>query len=958
MALLFAHGAVQWLTTDTLSSTKVVTGLGFSPKAIRFYWVGLQNAADALSEAVSARRGVGFAVDASNRRCIGTFSLDGAAAADTDVVACNDAVVVTTNGAAARDGLLDLTAIGADGFTLTVDDVTPANLTVFWEAWGGTDITSVVLGDITEPAANGAVNYTVNGFTPDGANQVVMFAGCQSTTTMNTAQVNDAGWHVGFATGTGNNQITVCGNSDEASTTIDTDGYCQTGQCLSMIVVAGGTSVNARAALTAWGTDQFTLDWTRATTGRRTVFMAIKGGNWNAGSVTIAGNSASSTATVSGLSYAPLGMSLLGNMRAQNTANTSTAPDRLAFGSGSSTSSRRTMSVYDEDSVANTEVDTTIQYDQVLAYPSATATLLTAYDINAMNSDGFQLITDVAGGVASEWIGYLTFGSVPLRNYPHPIQLGGVFREPTYVRHGRGFPKARRLPLNWYGGEAVAPPSALVESNAIIDAFTASVVYNGILAETSAITDAPSATNVTAAVLAESHTITDAPSASYVAPVALAESHAIADAPDATRTLPAALVESHAIADALSATAVATAALAETNPITDAPSATNVTAATLAESHAIADAPSALTLAPATLTETNAITDTTDGQKLILGDLAESSAVTDQVTGAATLPVVLAESHAVTDVVGASATMPAALSESHAVSDSTDGTKVQPVDLTETNSISDATDAVRTLVATVAETNPVVDTTSAATGAIAVMSDTNAITDTVTALTLASVILAESHAVSDTMDGTKIQPVNIAESNAVTDAPSATVLYGGLLAESAAVTDAPSASMVTTVAITETNPITDVPSAERLTTATLSDTNAIVDSTSAAIAIPADFADTMASSDIFGAVMTVAANIVEAATIEDAFDGFITFLVALEESMSITDMIRTGGPQFASIEESVSISDFIDFVRFVRVYTVNPEHRALLIAAENRLLTLNAEDRVKVIDTENRNQEI
>ena len=49
----------------------------------------------------------------------------------------------------------------------------------------------------------------------------------------------------------------------------------------------------------------------------------------------------------------------------------------------------------------------------MLCFPSTAGALQSAYDINAMNADGFQIIVDTAGGVASEWQGYLAFGDEP-----------------------------------------------------------------------------------------------------------------------------------------------------------------------------------------------------------------------------------------------------------------------------------------------------------------------------------------------------------------------------------------------------------------------------------------------------------------------------------------------------------------------------------------------------------------
>jgi len=428
MPLNFAHGSVEWLTTDILNATKVVTGLGFTPKALRFYWVGLSSASptNGVSGAVNERRGVGFAVSAASRRCVGTFSQDAInSGAPCASIANDNCVVTTVSSAGAVDGRLDISSFDTDGFTLIVDDVTPANITVFYEAWGGQDITVAVIGDIAEPAATGTQNYTVTGFTSDGLNQCVMFAGVQSVNALNTGQDQDSGLCVGFATSTSStNNVVIVGNSDDGSDPSDTDGYCQQGECLAQIVIAGGNP-DARASLSAWGTDLFTLNWTnRATTNRRNIFLAIKGGSWQASSYTIAGNTLSSTTTVSGLPFFLRGISLIGRMTAASTAGTSTAQDRIGFGSGLSTASRNSAGILDANNQDPTEIGTIVQYSSVLSFPTSAGAVTATYDINAFNLNEFQIIVDTAGGVASEFHGYLAFGDT---KYPGSQTIGHPF---------------------------------------------------------------------------------------------------------------------------------------------------------------------------------------------------------------------------------------------------------------------------------------------------------------------------------------------------------------------------------------------------------------------------------------------------------------------------------------------------------------------------------------------------
>jgi hypothetical protein len=415
MAMGFAQGAIQWLTSDALNSTKVVTGLGFCPKAIRFYWMGHQSTTDSFTQAVSERRGIGFCSNATTRRSVGTFSADNVADSDCGSVAADDCVCITVDGTGAIDGKLDISSMDPNGFTLIVDDVTPANLTIFYEAWGLDDIQQVTIGDIPEPAATGTQNYTANGFNARGDNQVVMFAGVQSTAALNTGQANDSGFCVGAASGTATAEnIVVVGNSDDASATMDTVSYARATECLAMIVVAGGNP-NARAVLSAFGTDTFTLNWTnRATTNRRYIYMAIKGGGWRVGSYTIRQDSGR-TAAISNLPFILKGISFMGSMKTQSAAGTSTVQDRIGLGSASGLLQRKAMGVLDENATASSEIDLAISHDSISSYPSATGTEQARQDLSVFGYNNFTLTVQIdAGGPENEWMGYLAFGATKL----------------------------------------------------------------------------------------------------------------------------------------------------------------------------------------------------------------------------------------------------------------------------------------------------------------------------------------------------------------------------------------------------------------------------------------------------------------------------------------------------------------------------------------------------------------
>jgi hypothetical protein len=87
----------------------------------------------------------------------------------------------------------------------------------------------------------------------------------------------------------------------------------------------------------------------------------------------------------------------------------------MSFGSGGyvnrlNTISQNSAAVLDRDNQGASEINTSVSSERVLVYPSTTGTLQTAYSINNLKANSITFITNTAGGVASEWIGYLAFG--------------------------------------------------------------------------------------------------------------------------------------------------------------------------------------------------------------------------------------------------------------------------------------------------------------------------------------------------------------------------------------------------------------------------------------------------------------------------------------------------------------------------------------------------------------------
>lgn len=413
MALTHAFGVVHWLSTDTVGTTYTVNlPAGFNLKAIRFYTVGINSATDAESGGTSAVTNIGFATGTAARRCVGNVDFD-----NNDFNACgsairNDCVAMRASSDGTINAQLDITTFSGEQFILTVDDDTTQSMTVGWDAWGGSDITVATVIDFAEPAATGVQSYTVTGFTAAATDQVVMLAGCNVTAALNTAHDIGSALYVGYCTGSASaNNIVVAGNNEDGAASSDADGYAQTGECLAMIPALGGNP-NARA-IGSFDTDAFKLDWLeRATTGRKSIGLCIKGGQWAAGAYTINASGATNTATVSGLAFQPIGINFLGGgPTAQNTNDTASAGKTFSFGSASSPTSRQTMTMRVGDTRNFSEVCVGVHYDHALFYLTAAAAIDSEYDLDAITSGGFRVIVDATPDIPSstEWQGYLAF---------------------------------------------------------------------------------------------------------------------------------------------------------------------------------------------------------------------------------------------------------------------------------------------------------------------------------------------------------------------------------------------------------------------------------------------------------------------------------------------------------------------------------------------------------------------
>lgn len=426
MPLEYSAGSFQWSSADTAGTTKVVSDLAFQPKAMKF-WTNGQNGPNASANGWYSWS-MGFANSASYRMCITSFAANNSASSAGTREANTSAIITINNNSTTQDGGLDLSAVSSTGFTAIVRNQVANTVTVHWEAWGGSDIANVTVGMIVAPVAVGTTTLDADGFTNSGAitDQCIMFAGNQAAAN-NTVTAENPGVFIGYATAagqSGNSHQIMAGTSvDHASATMDTDGWGSSDDVIGRVALAGAATLESRANVESFGTNQFTIRWNAAAgIASRTIYMAIKGGSWTAGEYLHNGSSAANTVSITGFPMELKGVEFITAARTKNALNAATANATLSYGYANSTTGRACISIHDRDATAESWCRNTMNTDAILSY-SRSPNVLQRFDLNSLNSGGnnFQTIVDAVGqGVASQWIGYLAFGD----SVPTPTSVG------------------------------------------------------------------------------------------------------------------------------------------------------------------------------------------------------------------------------------------------------------------------------------------------------------------------------------------------------------------------------------------------------------------------------------------------------------------------------------------------------------------------------------------------------
>jgi hypothetical protein len=382
--------------TGAVSSTVAVTGVGFQPVFVLFWWSGRTDTADAAG---SASHVSGFgAMSSTERICVVSHSTDAGASAESDAGQRADACIASMSAAGAVDGLLDFSSFDADGFTLIVDDVMPASLRIHYMAFSS-DITNIDMGTFIESTTATTQDVTAPGFQPDAA----FFIFISNTTADPPTTGTDSRRCIGVAAGATPANYVWAGGSDDAAATMQTMSYCRAGECIAGFD-AGATATNMRAAVSAWLSNGFRLTWSEVTGNgtRRVLYVALRGGSWFAGDMTTATNTAAFPET--GLGFQPEGVLFVSHCNTQSSADAVQGHDALSMGAVDADLNMAACGLIDEDATANAEVATAVEHDEVYVNLDTADAKEGGMAVDSLDSDGFTAhMTDADPAAAFVW---------------------------------------------------------------------------------------------------------------------------------------------------------------------------------------------------------------------------------------------------------------------------------------------------------------------------------------------------------------------------------------------------------------------------------------------------------------------------------------------------------------------------------------------------------------------------
>lgn len=410
-----AHAGSFNITTADAGNTVEVTGVGFQPKCIIFFWNGRTAAVDG-SGLATHQRGFGWVTD-TTLAAVTSRSLTGNGTAETSSAHSDAACILEVDGTPATNGVASVDSFDLDGFTVHIDTAFTADYRVHYLALGGDSLTNAKSVSFA-PAGVAPTTQDVTGFGFDP--DLALFIGGSSQLSLLPDADIDSQLCFGVARATDGEWVWV-GGSNHSPTTMQTMAYALRGECIARFnsTIA---NITDRAEFAEWITDGVRINWVERNTGGHIFCLGLKGLSSAVGLLLTETDTVTGIATSDG--FAPAAGVFLSAGRGESTADTPTDHDRFSMGVASSATARSAIATHDEDGVGTSEVTTASEFDAVYANVDTSDAVVGLMDVVAFGADGIDLIMDDADP-AENAVFYLALGPAADAAAPRRFVLHG-----------------------------------------------------------------------------------------------------------------------------------------------------------------------------------------------------------------------------------------------------------------------------------------------------------------------------------------------------------------------------------------------------------------------------------------------------------------------------------------------------------------------------------------------------
>lgn len=393
MAISSYVGSFSIDPAKTVGQTQAISGLGFQPKAIIFWWGGTTSSTDACGSS-NLWQGIGFATDATHRYCVVASSTDAAASSAAKGYIHNDYCLSNSV------GRCNIQSMDSDGFTIVYNVQWNTAYRISYLALGGADLTNVAVTADNNPAATGNADYTV-GFQPDA----VFFVGGYADSGVPQDTVSGAVMCFGAAIDS-THQGVVAVTSRDAQATMDTKGYSYSGECAARpSATAASTGVSVRGSFVQTLATGFRINWLECPNPSYFHFaaLAVKGGNWAMGNTTTRTDGTTWDITPGFQTGTLLAFS---SCRAESTQDALTNEWSLSIGAATSDTARVAQASRDVNGAADAVCTTAIENAELYANINASDAIQGLMDVSAIGSTTVTLVMDDAdpSGVQVFWV--------------------------------------------------------------------------------------------------------------------------------------------------------------------------------------------------------------------------------------------------------------------------------------------------------------------------------------------------------------------------------------------------------------------------------------------------------------------------------------------------------------------------------------------------------------------------